>query len=50
LREPLRRISEEFTRKELIDPPLEQAGWYLRDHSGKCWQLKMNEMVKFIKE
>jgi len=29
----LRRISEEFTRKEMIDPQLEKAGWYLRDHS-----------------
>jgi len=29
----LRRISEELTRKELIDPQLERAGWYLRDHS-----------------
>lgn len=27
------RISEERTRKEMIDPQLEQAGWYLRDHS-----------------
>jgi len=24
------RISEEVTRKEMIDPQLEQAGWYLR--------------------
>ena len=29
----MRRISEELTRKELIDPQLERAGWYLRDHS-----------------
>jgi type I site-specific restriction endonuclease len=29
----LRQISEKRTRKELIDPQLEQAGWYLRDHS-----------------
>ena len=36
-----RKISEERTRKEMkvppltggIDPQLEQAGWYLRDHS-----------------
>ncbi len=28
-----RQISEERTRKELIDPQLEKAGWYLRDHS-----------------
>jgi len=29
----LRQISEERTRKEMIDPQLEKAGWYLRDHS-----------------
>ena len=28
-----KRISEERTRKELIDPQLERAGWLLRDHS-----------------
>jgi type I site-specific restriction endonuclease len=28
-----RKISEERTRKEMIDPQLETAGWYLRDHS-----------------
>jgi len=28
-----RRISEAETRKDLIDPQLEKAGWYLRDHS-----------------
>ena len=28
-----RRLSEELTRKELIDPQLEKAGWYLRNHS-----------------
>ncbi|MCJ7586052.1 MAG: DEAD/DEAH box helicase family protein, partial [Anaerolineales bacterium] len=27
------QISEERTRKEMIDPQLEKAGWYLRDHS-----------------
>src|SRR5690242_10524673 len=26
-------MSEELTRKEMIDPQLERAGWYLRDHS-----------------
>ncbi len=25
-----RRINEELTRKEMIDPQLEKAGWYLR--------------------
>jgi type I restriction enzyme R subunit len=29
----LRKISEDLTRKEMIDPQLEQAGWFLRDHS-----------------
>ncbi len=29
----MRRISEEDTRKLLIDPALERAGWYLRDHT-----------------
>ena len=29
----MRKISEELTRKEMIDPQLEKAGWYLRDHS-----------------
>jgi len=28
-----RRLSEELTRKEMIDPQLEKVGWYLRDHS-----------------
>ncbi len=29
----MRRISEEQTRKQLIDPQLEKAGWYLHDHA-----------------
>ncbi len=29
----MRKLSEERTRKEMIDPQLEKAGWYLRDHS-----------------
>ena len=28
-----RRLSEERTRKEMIDPQLERADWYLRDHA-----------------
>jgi type I site-specific restriction endonuclease len=28
-----RQINEELTRKEMIDPQLEKADWYLRDHS-----------------
>jgi type I restriction enzyme R subunit len=27
------QISEERTRKEMIDPQLDHAGWFLRDHS-----------------
>ena len=30
---PPRFLSEQVTRKELIDPQLEKAGWYLRDHT-----------------
>ncbi len=26
-------FNEKITRKEMIDPQLEHAGWYLRDHS-----------------
>ena len=29
----MQRISEGRTRKEMIDPQLEHADWYLRDHS-----------------
>ena len=29
----MHQISEERTRKEMIDPQLERAGWYLRDHA-----------------
>ena len=28
-----RQINEDRTRKGMIDPQLEKAGWYLRDHS-----------------
>jgi type I site-specific restriction endonuclease len=28
-----RQISEDLTRKEIIDPHLQKAAWYLRDHS-----------------
>ena len=27
------RLSEELTRKEMIDPQLEIAGWYLHDYA-----------------
>ena len=29
----MHRINEDRTRKEMIDPQLEKADWYLRDHS-----------------
>ena len=29
----MHRITEAETRKEMIDPQLEKAGWYLRDHT-----------------
>jgi type I restriction enzyme R subunit len=29
----MRRINEAKTRKQMIDPALEKAGWYLRDHA-----------------
>ena len=29
-----RRISEDHTRKEMIDPQLERADWYLREHKS----------------
>ncbi len=29
----MRKLSEERTRREMIDPQLERAGWYLHDHS-----------------
>ncbi len=39
-----RKISEERTRKEMIDPQLEQAGWYLHDHAEE--QAKMTDHAK----
>lgn len=38
-----RKITEEITRKEMIDPQLEKAGWYLRD----CKQLRR---ILFVQE
>lgn len=32
-----RKISEDRTRKEMVNPQLEHAGWYLRDHSAEPW-------------
>ena len=29
-----RKMSEERTRKEMIDPQLESAGWYLYDYAS----------------
>lgn len=37
-----RKISEERTRKEMIDPQLERAGWYLRDHSKVKTEIPMD--------
>jgi len=39
-----RHVSEEITRKEMIDPQLEQAGWYLRDHAVE--QAKVSDYAK----
>jgi len=39
-----RRISEERTRKEMIDPQLEQAGWHLCDHTEE--QAKVSNYAK----
>ena len=40
----LHRINEERTRKEMIDPQLERAGWYLRDHAEE--QVKVSDYAK----
>ena len=37
-----RKISEERTRKEMIDPQLESAGWYLRDHAKVKIEIPVN--------
>ena len=39
----MRRISEERTRKEMRDPELERAGWYLRDHSKVKIEIPVDE-------
>jgi type I site-specific restriction endonuclease len=36
-----RKISEDRTRKEMIDPQLETAGWYLRDHAEERAKVKI---------
>jgi type I site-specific restriction endonuclease len=38
----LRRINEAKTRKELIDPALESAGWHLRDKSRVGLEIPVN--------
>lgn len=38
-----RKISEERTRKQMIDPQLEQAGWYLRDHAKVKIEIPVDE-------
>ena len=34
------RVNEEATRKQMIDPQLEQAGWYLRDHNDEMRRVR----------
>ena len=41
-----RKFSEERTRKEMIDPQLEKAGWYLRDHAEEQAQVKIESFRK----
>jgi hypothetical protein len=36
------RVSEELTRKEMIDPQLEKVGWYLRDHSKVKFEIPVD--------
>jgi type I site-specific restriction endonuclease len=40
-----RKISEDQTRKEMIDPQLEKAGWYLRDHADRICFLRAAQSV-----
>ena len=35
------RVSEDQTRKQMIDPQLERAGWYLRDHAEERAKVKI---------
>jgi type I site-specific restriction endonuclease len=41
-----RRISEELARKEMIDPQLEKAGWYLR---AKINQISCDQKVNALR-
>ena len=41
-----RKFSEERTRREMIDPQLEKAGWYLRDHAEEQAQVKIESFRK----
>ena len=45
-----RKFSEEVTRKEMIDPQLEQAGWYLHDHSKIDVSLIVDQIADNEKE
>ena len=37
-----RRLSEDATRKQIIDPQLGKAGWYLRDHSQVKTEIRVD--------
>lgn len=39
MRMGLKKISEDQTRKQLIDPQLERAGWYLRARQAEAEEL-----------
>jgi len=41
-----RKISEALTHKEMIDPQLEHAGWYLRDHAEEHAKVKIESFRK----
>ena len=44
---PRRHISEAETRKELIDPQLDKAGWYLRDKTKVGREIDLLEQNPF---
>jgi len=41
----LHRINEERTRKEMIDPQLEKAGWYLRGEGRFFLHVRHHEIA-----
>ena len=48
-----RRISKKDTRKVMIDPQFEQAGWYLRDHAKVKIEIPVDgydaEQIRFLR-